>query len=369
MKRSLSLLVYLIVFLASCSISDPEMMEALQKIKAQNEMLLQEVVKMKSQLDALDGKYQVILASLADSKKELEALKAQIDDLKAQISQQLIKIDQLSAQLTVQGADIEKLSVEIAELKASCAELKAKMEELLAGKSPIPTNGLIAWYPFSGNANDESGNANNGQITNASLTADRNNLQNNAYKFDHVGASWGQLSKEIYIPYNSIFNQGKISVSVWVNPKSYFWTGNPSDPNSVVIHRFENGYSNPNGQTWGIRYNENSFTAFLLAASSTNNQQNSTLSSSTPLELGKWANILFTFDGTKFKLYYNGVLIKETTTTITLNSLGNSGISIGVSRQANGFWNQANADIDDVAIWNRALTEAEVSKIYRGEKF
>jgi len=62
-------------------------------------------------------------------------------------------------------------------------------------------------------------------------------------------------------------------------------------------------------------------------------------------------------------------LIKETTTTITLNSVGNSGLSIGVSRQANGFWNPANADIDDIAIWNRALTADEVSKIYRGEKF
>ena len=247
--------------------------------------------------------------------------------------------------------------------------LQAQLTELQNLTTPVPRNGLVAWYPFNGNANDESGNGNNGQLTNASLTSDRNNLQNNAFKFDHIGATFGQLSKEIYIPYKPTLNLQKISVSVWVNPKSYFWTGNSNDPNSAIVYRFENGYSNPNGQVWGIRYNANDFGAFILAASSANNQQSSDLRQSTPLELGKWANITFTFDGSSFKLYYNGALVKETTTTIALNTLGNSGISVGVSRQANGFWYQANADIDDIAIWNRALTAVEILKIYQGKRF
>ena len=247
--------------------------------------------------------------------------------------------------------------------------LQAQLTELQNLTTPVPQNGLVAWYPFNGNANDESGNGNNGQITNASLTSDRNNLQNKAFKFDHIGASFSQLSKEIYIPYKPTLNLQKISVSVWVNPKSYFWTGNSNDPNSAIVYRFENGYSNPNGQVWGIRYNASNFGAFILGASSTNNQQSSDLRQSTPLELGKWANITFTFDGSSFKLYYNGALVKETTTTIALNTLGNSGISVGVSRQANGFWYLANADIDDLAIWNRALTAVEILKIYQGKRF
>ena len=247
--------------------------------------------------------------------------------------------------------------------------LQAQLTELQNLTTPVPRNGLVAWYPFNGNANDESGNNNNGQLTNASLTSDRNNLQNKAFKFDHIGASFSQLSKEIYIPYKPTLNLQKISVSVWVNPKSYFWTGNSNDPNSAIVYRFENGYSNPNGQVWGIRYNASNFGAFILGASTTNNQQSSDLRQSTPLELGKWANITFTFDGSSFKLYYNGALVKETTTTLTLNTLGNSGISVGVSRQANGFWYQANADIDDIAIWNRALTAVEILKIYQGKRF
>jgi hypothetical protein len=369
MKKILILFSFFLLANVGCTVSDPEMMELLQEIKAQNDKLLQEVETMKGQLSLLDGKYQVILASLADNKKELEALKSQIDSLKGQISQQLIKIEQLSSQLTQQGADIIKLSQEIKELKASCQELKDKIDELLNGRSPVPTNGLVAWYPFNGNSNDESGFGNNGQITKAILVSDRNGVTNNAFKFDHAGKVFGQLNNEIFLPYKPIFNQERISVSVWVNPKSFFWIGDSANPNSAIIRRFEQGYSNPNGQAWGIGYSKNDFYAFILESSSQNNQKSSVLRSSNPLELGKWAHLVFTFDGTNFKLYYNGILLKQTTTDLILNKIGSSGISIGVSRQANGFWEDANAEIDDVAIWNRALSESEISKIYKGEKF
>jgi hypothetical protein len=365
----IKVIFFVFFLLSSCSISDPEMMELLREIKAQNETLLEDVEEMMSQLEGLDGKYQVILASLADNKKELEVLKNQVDALKAQLTQQLDKINQLSTQLEVQGADVKKLSAEIAALKASCEELKGLIEELLSDKSPIPTNGLIAWYPFNGNANDESGNNNNGEITGSFLVSDRNGNPNNSFSFDFTGKKWGQVNKEIYIPYSLILNQERISVSVWVNPKSYFWSGDLNNPNSAILRRWEQSYSNPNGRAWGIGFGENDFYVTLFEPSSNLNQKNSILRSTSPLELGKWANIVFTFDGTNFRLFLNGDLIKETKTDFGLNNMGNSGISIGVSRQANGYWEDTNADIDDVAIWNRALTADEILKIYKGDKF
>ncbi|CAN5664572.1 hypothetical protein BH11BAC1_BH11BAC1_00100 [soil metagenome] len=48
----------------------------------------------------------------------------------------------------------------------------------------LPNNGLVAWYPFTGNANDSSGNANDGTVYNAVLTADRFGTSNSAYHFD-----------------------------------------------------------------------------------------------------------------------------------------------------------------------------------------
>jgi hypothetical protein len=37
----------------------------------------------------------------------------------------------------------------------------------------LPINGLVGWWPFNGNANDESGNANNGAVNGATLSQDR----------------------------------------------------------------------------------------------------------------------------------------------------------------------------------------------------
>lgn len=126
------LLVFLIfAFPFGCTLSDPEMLEVLMEIKAQNEALQIEIDGIKSQLADLDKNYQKILESLAEDKKAIEELKKQVEALKSQINLQLDQIKKLSEQLAIQGADVEKLSKEIAELKATIAELIKKLEELI----------------------------------------------------------------------------------------------------------------------------------------------------------------------------------------------------------------------------------------------
>ena len=83
-------------------------------------------------------------------------------------------------------------------------------------------NGLVAYYPFNGNANDESGNGNNGNVNGAILTNDRNGNSNKAYAFDGV-------DDYISVPgSNSISIQTNFSSSVWIymdgggcNPRVY----------------------------------------------------------------------------------------------------------------------------------------------------
>ena len=48
----------------------------------------------------------------------------------------------------------------------------------------VSTNGLVGYWPFNGNANDESGNGNNGTVNGATLTTDKNGISNRAYSFD-----------------------------------------------------------------------------------------------------------------------------------------------------------------------------------------
>ena len=73
------------------------------------------------------------------------------------------------------------------------------------------TNGLIAYYPFNGNANDESGNGNNGTVTAATLALDRFGIANAAYAFDGASSMiTAPDSPSLRIP-------GDITVACWVN--------------------------------------------------------------------------------------------------------------------------------------------------------
>src|SRR4051812_47952698 len=88
----------------------------------------------------------------------------------------------------------------------------------------VPTSSLIAWYSFNGNANDLSGNGNNGSLLNGvAATTDRFANSNSAYSFDGI-------DDRIYVS-NNFFNNGwnEFTVSGW----TYLYTiPNPNGPNS-----------------------------------------------------------------------------------------------------------------------------------------
>ena len=71
-------------------------------------------------------------------------------------------------------------------------------------------SGMVAYYPFNGNANDESGNGNNGTVNGASLTSDRFNNTNKAYAFNGT-------SNYINVPDAATIRPGlEISLTAWV---------------------------------------------------------------------------------------------------------------------------------------------------------
>ena len=52
--------------------------------------------------------------------------------------------------------------------------------------SYVPTDGLVGYWPFNGNANDESGNGNDGTVNGATLTADRFGMDNKSFNFQKI---------------------------------------------------------------------------------------------------------------------------------------------------------------------------------------
>ena len=75
----------------------------------------------------------------------------------------------------------------------------------------VPTNGLLGWWPFNGNANDESGNGNDGTVNGATLTTDRFGVSNKAY--DIIP---GQYIGVNDAPSLNFPETDALSVSVWL---------------------------------------------------------------------------------------------------------------------------------------------------------
>jgi hypothetical protein len=254
--------------------------------------------------------------------------------------------------------------------------MKMKMKTLIAAlllaassafaqvPSYVPTNGLVGWWPFNGNANDQSGNGNNGIVTGANLTSDRNNLTNNSYSFSCSHWSWGSGGDEIYIPYNSSFNSTNITVSAWFYVSSWGCSGQALE----IANRFQYGYNNPNGQAWLLEVGQSHTVRAMVLQAASNNNQTRLESFSPQVNIGTWNNSTLTLNGAYLKQYLNGILVDSIPANgFTLNTLGNSGISIGMSDQANGHWNPFDGKVDDIGIWNRALSQQEITALYNAQ--
>ena len=109
--------------------------------------------------------------------------------------------------------------------------------------SYVPTDGLVAYYPFNGNANDESGNGHHGTVNEASLTAGLEGA-NSAYNFNSNSA-------HISVPDNDALNLSNtdFTINVWIKLNSYYQSNSNQNNQYYTIFgkrvyaRCENNYS------------------------------------------------------------------------------------------------------------------------------
>ncbi|MFC5193626.1 LamG-like jellyroll fold domain-containing protein [Algoriphagus aquatilis] len=323
-----------------------EQLEQLQKLS----QILAEIEKLKGQLAELDGKYQVIQGSLTQTKEQLDALKGQVASLQAQLAENLTKISQLTSQLGEQGANIEKILAAIEELKKSCAEIKALLENQLSGKSPIPTNGLVGWWPFNGNANDESGNGNNGKLVGPLPASGKLGLPNSAYSFNGI--------KDI-IEFPSPMLNGQVATTFSIFSRVF--------PKKIAYM----GIWNKTGFWKEVNFTFKSDGSVELFWAFTNFSYNGGTSLPNLLKKDSWYDIIIVMESNKLNFYINGVFISSSIVNgkIDFSQAANDINRLGQIRISNIDTNFFDGIFDDLGFWNRALTAEEISKIYKGEGF
>lgn len=208
-------------------------------------------------------------------------------------------------------------------------------------------DGLVAYYPFNSNTLDESGNANDGIINGATLAYDRFGNANSAFNFDGV---------DDYIEINdteSFDLTNKFTLVGWIYPNSFseynnifakWGMGNGVEHRSYVLNIIDGKL--------GLRISidgshiENTTTFYTVG--------------STSLTLHTWIYVTGVYDGNFLNVYVNGVFDGS----ISLHKdafIGDSAIRIGIDGWGN---NPFDGSIDDIRIYNRALSESEIQQLY-----
>jgi hypothetical protein len=206
--------------------------------------------------------------------------------------------------------------------------------------SYVPTSGLVAWWPFNGNATDESINTNDGTVNGASLTTDRFGNINSAYYFSSAGCG-----TRIDATINTTSIITGLTISVWVLRVGNGCMGprvldfyNPG-PGRLDIGWDNTGFGNIGSVT---------STSAIIATAWTKPLNN------------VWTNLIYTNNGSFGKFYQDGVLFS------TIASTGNPILSgnAAFGRMNSPAYDAFNGKLDDIAIWNRVLTSCEVQQLY-----
>jgi len=213
----------------------------------------------------------------------------------------------------------------------------------------VPTDGLAAWWPFNGNANDESGNENHGNVYGATTTSDRFGFANSAMSFNGS-------SNYISVPYsNTIGVQQEITVSFWV-----YFDGGSCGPR--IMQSMPWGQCG--GYTIATNTSDNSSRYFYT---NFDNCVVGVLSSSSPnLSCLSWKHVVWSASGLTgiSTMYFDGVLVDTDVTNVFFSSVNyfNRPLTIGNIDPNSCDW--FGGFLDDIGIWNRALNQEEITNLF-----
>ena len=219
------------------------------------------------------------------------------------------------------------------------------------------TDGLIAYYPFDGNANDASGSGNHGTTHGVTLTTDRFGNANKAYRFD--GNAYIEVPDS-----DSLHNIAKaVSISAWVNATEGYLGGGVT-PGSGYISVACKGYAN---RQYAMQIDNCDDWIFTLKDS-----EMIKCGSTSGYSIGVWQHVALIWDGATIKTYVNGILAGEKTFKSVL-SKNDEPLYIGMDPGDTGAFGEVSSQteyligaLDDLRIYNRALSAAEVKALYDG---
>jgi hypothetical protein len=204
---------------------------------------------------------------------------------------------------------------------------------------------LIAFYPFNKNANDESGNGNHGIVSEAVLTSDRFNADSSAYEFNGY-------SSYISIPDSPGLQSPATELTqlAWIYIYGWSQVGAAFGPVLMKSNSGDNAFQyrlsvSDAGVNTAINNWENAVTIF------------------DKLNYNTWYMIASTLKNDTVKAYINGSFIGEGILTGPINP---DSKPLEIGRDVPGATEVFNGKIDDIRLYNRALSDAEIFSVFEG---
>ena len=219
------------------------------------------------------------------------------------------------------------------------------------GIVPAPIPGLMAHWPLDGDALD-AGGVHHGTLTNGALPATPGRIGTGCVEFDG-------LNDHVAIgnPPQLQFT-GQITMAAWVRPDAVTGLRN-------ILNKGHDNTSTPNGEIT-LRINGGAYQCGWWAGSggSVTISGPSTGAGSAAADIGTWHHIAGLWDGSTWRLYRDGVQIASAGSTTGAVPVPAVGWAIGA--RGNGAERFFDGQIDDVRVYSRGLSAAEIAAIMNG---
>lgn len=205
----------------------------------------------------------------------------------------------------------------------------------------VSKDGIIGYWPFTGNTKDVSGNGNDFTNNGATLIKDRNGVTDAAYEFD--GSSTYMICNSLT---HAFGDTGNFSISVWLQK---------TNTNAGVA--LMSGTATSNYFIWLIQGGSSDMMF------GTNKQSSSWFYAPTGYSVNSWDHYVGVFRSDSMFFYKNGV--KSATNFFNYTKMLQDVFPLYVGRGVSG--NYYTGYIDDIGLWRRALTQGEIDVLYKGK--
>jgi hypothetical protein len=206
-------------------------------------------------------------------------------------------------------------------------------------------DGLVAHYPFNGNANNVKANY-NGTVSGASYSEGRDNVSNTAYSFDGVND---------YIEFGEgvLSGDGEFSILIWINTVSQLTT-----TSRILQQRDSTGF---NGEYMMDLKSDGKIRFFTYS----NGNYKWDVTSNSTVNNGSWHHFAFVQKDNGGQMYLKGSLEDTDNSSGKVNLLSTIKTYVGADRRD---WNTSpkyfSGKVDDLRIYSRALSASEIQTLY-----